>query len=375
MQDAHAHFLVANLLHGLNDRLGRALDVRFHQDGQFRNIFIRLGVRHQLFKRRGSTGRRAFVLGGLFAVSRDFTRLCFGLRYVQHVTRFGRAVETQNFHRDGRSGRLYPIALVVDERTHLTVLLPHNEDIALMQCAVLNQNGRNRSAANVELRFDHRTLRCTVWVRLELKNFRLKGDGLKQIIKALTCDGRNFDVLHFTGHFLNDHFVLQQIRAHLVWVSSGSVDLVDRDDHRHFGSFRVIDRLDRLRHDRVVGSDDQHHDIGHLRTARPHGRESRVARRIEEGQQLATIGFDLIGTDVLRDAPGFAGNDLGVTDRVEKRRFTMVNMAHDGHDGRTLLEVRFVVLLADRAHWHDSGREVEQVPGGVGEGGRDDLTL
>ena len=44
----------------------------------------------------------------------------------------------------------------------------------------------------------------------------------------------------------------------------------------------VADRLFGLRHDAVVGRDDQHRDVGHVGTAGTHFGERFVARRIDE---------------------------------------------------------------------------------------------
>ena len=68
---------------------------------------------------------------------------------------------------------------------------------------------------------------------------------------------------------------------------------------------RVVDRLDRLRHDRIVRGHNQHHDIRHLRATCPHRRKGRVARCIEEGHLHAAL-IDLIGTDMLGNAAGLA---------------------------------------------------------------------
>ena len=48
---------------------------------------------------------------------------------------------------------------------------------------------------------------------------------------------------------------------------------------------------------------------------------------------------DMIGTDVLGDAAGFAGGDLGTADVVEQRSLAVIDVPHDGHDRRT----RFLV--------------------------------
>ena len=76
----------------------------------------------------------------------------------------------------------------------------------------------------------------------------------------------------------------------------------------------MIDRLDRLRHDAVVGRDDEHDDVRHLGAAGAHRREGFVARRIDERDLVAVRRRDLIGADVLRDAAGLAGHDVRLSE-------------------------------------------------------------
>ena len=53
---------------------------------------------------------------------------------------------------------------------------------------------------------------------------------------------------------------------------------------------------------------------------------------------------DLVGADVLGDAAGLAGGDLGLADRVEQRGLAVVDVAHDRDDRRALDEVLLGVL-------------------------------
>ena len=64
-----------------------------------------------------------------------------------------------------------------------------------------------------------------------------------------------------------------------------------------------------------------------------------MARRVQEGQDGATVGRHLIGADMLRDAAGFARNDGGLADRVQQRGLAVVDMAHDRDDRRARLHV------------------------------------
>ena len=66
--------------------------------------------------------------------------------------------------------------------------------------------------------------------------------------------------------------VLGHLGAHALGLCALLVDLVDRDDDRHFGGLGVIDRLLGLRLDAVVGGDHDHREVGH---AARRGRASR----------------------------------------------------------------------------------------------------
>ena len=117
------------------------------------------------------------------------------------------------------------------------------------------------------------------------------------------------------------------------------IDLVDRDDQRHAGVLGVRDRLDRLRHDRVVRRDDEDDDVGDLRAACAHGRECFVARRVEERDVLAARQRHVVRADVLRDTARFARDDVRLADVVEERRLTMVDVTHDRDDRRTRRQI------------------------------------
>ena len=96
----------------------------------------------------------------------------------------------------------------------------------------------------------------------------------------------------------------------------------------------MVDGFNRLRHDAVVCSDDEDGNIRNLSAAGTHSRKGFVARRIHEGDLLAFV-TDLVSPDVLGNAAGFVAGDIGLTDGVEKARFTVVDVTHDGDDRRT----------------------------------------
>ena len=69
-----------------------------------------------------------------------------------------------------------------------------------------------------------------------------------------------------------------ELLAHAVGVRAGLVDLVDGHHDGHVCGLGVVDGLDGLRHDAVVGGHHQDDDVGHLGAAGAHGGEGLVAR-------------------------------------------------------------------------------------------------
>ena len=75
-------------------------------------------------------------------------------------------------------------------------------------------------------------------------------------------------------------------------IDARQIDLVQRHDDRHIRRPSMADGFFGLRHDAVVGRDDQHGDVGDIRAAGPHFGERFVARRIDE-RDLAARSFSI----------------------------------------------------------------------------------
>ena len=110
-----------------------------------------------------------------------------------------------------------------------------------------------------------------------------------------------------------------------------------------------MDRLNGLRHDAVIGGDDEHDDIGDFGAAGAHGGKRGVAGRIDESDPAAGRRSHLVGADMLRDAAGFAGRYVGQADGVEQRRLAVIDVAHDGDDRGARLQVCRIVGHVEHA--------------------------
>ena len=83
-------------------------------------------------------------------------------------------------------------------------------------------------------------------------------------------------------------------------------------------------------------------------TTGTHGGERLVTRGVDEGDPTVVavdLGVHLVGADVLGDATGLLGDDVGVAQRVEELGLSVVDVTHDGDDRRTGLEVVLVALV------------------------------
>ncbi len=160
--------------------------------------------------------------------------------------------------------------------------------------------------------------------------------------------GGDVDELRLAAELLGDQAVLGELGAHPLRVGALLVHLVDRDDDRHAGRVGVVDRLGGLRLHAVVGRDHQDDQVGRLGTTGTHGGERLVTRGVDEGDLAllaVDLGRDLVGTDVLGDAAGLAGDHVGVADRVEQLGLTVVDVTHDGDHRRPGHQVGVVALV------------------------------
>ncbi len=299
-----------------------------------------LELLHHLLERAGRAGRAQRLAALPRAIIRDLARPAVVFDDGKRVARFRRGIEAENLHRHRRSRLRHGLAAIVDERTHAPPGGAGDDDIADVQGAALHEHGADRSTPALQLGLDDDAFGGTVGIGLELEQLGLQQDRFQQPVDAGLLEGGNLDLERLARHALHDHLVLQQVGAHPLGVGVRLVDLVDGDDHLHAGGLGVIDRLHRLRHDAVVGGHHQHHEVGDLGAARAHGRERLVAGRVDEGDLLAARRGDLIGADVLGDAAGLAPRHVGLADGVEQRRLAVIDVAHDGDDGRPRLQVR-----------------------------------
>ena len=260
------------------------------------------------------------------------------------VTSHRSAVEAENLDRPAGACLGQLLATVVEKGTHTAALGANNQNIALLQGAALDQNRCHGTTATLDLGFDNDTVGGAVRVGLEFEKLGLKHDGFFQPVETLSRQCGYIDAKNVTTKIFGDDLLLQQVVANTLRIGARLVAFVDGDNHRTTCGLGMVDRLDRLRHDRVIGSNNENDDVGDVGTARTHLGEGLVARRINKGDGVTGLRADLVRADMLCNATGFAGSHIGTADCIEKACLAVVDMAHDGNDRGPRLHAGCVVL-------------------------------
>ena len=271
---------------------------------------------------------------------RNFTRFLLVSNHRHLFACVRCAVQAKDLDRDRRASFLHRLAVLVEHGTYAAIVGTDQDHVALTQGTVLNQDGGHRAAALVQTRLDHDTTTRSGRSGLEFEDLGLQQDSFEQFVDAGTHLRRNLDERRVTTPVLGGHAFDRQLVTDAIEVGTRLVDLVHGDNQRNASRFRVLHGFAGLRHHAVVRRHHQDDDVGRLGTTCTHLGKRSVARGVEEGDH-ATVGFDVVGTDVLGNTTGFAGGNLGTTDIVEQRGLTVVNVTHDGHDRRTRCGLAF----------------------------------
>ena len=110
----------------------------------------------------------------------------------------------------------------------------------------------------------------------------------------------------------------------------------------------MIDRFFRLWHYVVIGCHNNDRDIRNFRTTGTHSCKRLMPRSIQECNTTSVFQLYVVSTDVLCNTSGLTGNYIRLTDVVEQRSLTVVDVSHHCYDRSTRLQVfRSIFFLYD----------------------------
>ena len=343
MDDVHLDVVGGKADKGVGECLYGTVDVALHHNVEFL-VITDLQATADFVKGKHLGGTEILLALELETFSGNVTGFLLRAHDVELVAGLGCTVKSEQ---GGGMCRTYigdALAALVEEGLYAAVVCTCNHDVALMEGTVADKYGSYITASLVKRRLDDGSRSITVGVRLEFQHVGFEEDFLEEFVDSDALFGRNVLALVLAAPLFHKEVHGRQGGLDGIGICSGLVNLVDGKDDRYSCSHGMVNGLFGLRHDVVVGSDDDDGDVRHLCTACTHGCEGFVTGGIEEGDFTSVLQTHVVGTDMLGDASGLAGNDVGIADMVEKRCLTVVDVTHDGDNGSALHKVLLTVF-------------------------------
>ncbi len=347
-RDLEGNLFALDIAQRLLNGLQRPLDIRFHDDREFLDHLSALRL-EQVFER--STARRGNSIQPSFfhALRRHLARSLVVRVNLEFGARLRHGIEAKAFDGVRRARRPHLDAYIIDQCLHASPARTTHNRVPDLKRTRLNQQVGRGSHARLQARFDHKTCRATARIGLQLEHFGLQQNHFQQIVNTLSRSSADGATNQIAAPIFRGQSFLLQLAFHAIHVGRPQVNLVDRNHHAHFRGLRMLNRFAGLRHDAVVGGDNNDSDIRQVRATGAHRGECRMARRVEKSDGVVVIG-DHVRADVLGDTAIFALRDAGPPNMIQQRCLTMVNMTHERDDRRTLKFVFLPILRRCRLH-------------------------
>ena len=253
---------------------------------------------------------------------------------VKNVTCTGNVVKTEHFDRSGRTSFFNFFTTVVNHCTNFTISSAGNDGVTNMESTALYQYGSYRATTFIQLGFNYGTTSRKVRVSFQFLHFSYQQNHFQQIADThfFMCGNGNHNGI--AAPIFRNQFMFSQLLFNMVRVCTFTVHFVNSNNDGHFRCFSMVDCFDGLRHYTVICSNNEDSNVSYLSTTSTHCGERFVTRGIKEYDGFALMA-DFVRTDVLGNTASFACSNIGFTDCVKQRSFTMVNVTHYGNYRRT----------------------------------------
>ena len=277
MDHADADFFVGKLFEACLDCLGRALHIGLDDQVQLLHLAL-LHLGKEVIERDLACTLCSSVLFRLLSLLHKLTRHTLignGIEFIAGSRRFGKSGD---LHGDGRACFGNGASLIIRHDADTADCRTGNDQVALMQRAVLHKQCRNRAAILIQTSLNDRTLCSTVGICLQLLQLRSHNDRFQKGIDAFAGFCGNAANLGVAAPLGRNEFMLGKLGEDTVGVGARLIHLIDRNNNGNLCGFGMVDCFDGLRHDTVIGSNHQNCNIGAHCATRTHGGECGVTR-------------------------------------------------------------------------------------------------
>ena len=297
--------------------------------------------------RQGKTSlcTQALLTLQLFTLVSNLTCLLLCLHNMEGITSCWCTIQTEDDCRLCWSSTLDALVTLIEHSLDTTPWSTSDNIITNLQSTIRYKNRTYITTTLIKWRLNDSTCSLTVRVSFEIHHISLKKNFIKKFVHSDTLLSTDFLTLILTTPLFHEQIHLWQVLTNLIRVSSWLINLIDCKYHRNTCCLCMSNSLLGSRHHRVVCSNDDNHNISNLCTTSTHSSKCFVTRSIKEGNLASVLKCHTIGTDVLGNTTCLTSNYIRITDMVEQRSLTMVNMTHDSHDWSTWHEIVLVILL------------------------------
>ena len=273
----------------------------------------------------------------------QITRITLIGEHAELIACHRNALQAQNFYCVGRTGLCNGMTLGIHHSADATKGHASDKSITNAQRTTGDKNGSNRATTTIKLGLKDVAGSKGRRIALKLQNICFKQDGFKQVINANFLLGR--DVYKHVGAapLLRNDAMLGKLLAYTSGVRTGLIDLIDRNNNGYVRRLGMVDGLDGLRHHAVIRSNNQNNDIGYASTTSTHGGKGLVTRGINKGNGT-TLDLNLRCTNCLSNAARLTSSNAGVTNGIQKRSLTVIDVAHNRNHGRPGLQILGIIV-------------------------------
>ena len=145
------------------------------------------------------------------------------------------------------------------------------------------------------------------------------------------CMSRNGNTNNISAPFFGNQGMFGKLLFNAVGISLRLIHFIYCNYNLNACRLCVIDSLNGLWHNTVICGNNQNGDIGRHSTALTHRSKCGMTGGIKEGNVVSVVIY-AVCTDMLGNTAGFGSGNLCITDSVQQRCFTVVNMTHNYND-------------------------------------------
>ena len=251
-QNFQPNFFVRQFREQVAQHFHRSLHIALQDDVQFLGAGS-LDLLCQPFERNAGTLRQHRLARFLFAIFRNAARFVAIRNHHKLIASLRQTFHAQNFHRRRRRSFLQHGPAIVKHGANFAVDVAHHKVIAGSQRAVLHQHCGHRSAAAVELGFEHHTSSGALRRSFELAQVGDQGNHFHQQVQIGFLFRRHIYEHRLATPIFRHQPAIGELLFHAVRQSLRLIDFVHRHDDGNFRGVRVVNRLQCLRHHAVIG--------------------------------------------------------------------------------------------------------------------------